>query len=170
MRLAQQAACTEQVLDRQFRAVEQPQACVVTVDAVCFELLQTKHQALTQRTVQAGSGGQPRDRNGLNNGHDVQLQGDGAEHLGQGLGAVDTNALILQRCRQIGEIRAGSSEALRPQTSGVVVLHQQSQWLPGFENQYGVLLVGLQCDAVMQPKPQMHLQQQVEIVVEPVLQ
>src|SRR3546814_270748 len=134
MRLAEQAAGAEQVFHRQFRAVEQPSTRVVTVDAFCFEMLETGHETLTQRAVQTGSRGQACGRYRFQDRNNIQLQGDGAEHLGQRLAAVDANALVLQDCRQISEIRARMGEALRPQASGVVVLHQQAQWLTLFEH------------------------------------
>ena len=131
---------------------------------------QTCRQALTQRAIQAGSRVQARLRNGLHNGDHVQLQGDGAEHFRQRLAAVDANAFILQGVWPFAQVRARRDKALRPQASGIVVLHQQAHRLILLVDQHRVLLVGLKRDAVLQPEPQMNLQQQVEIIIQPMLQ
>ncbi|MCY1462111.1 hypothetical protein D9M71_798510 [compost metagenome] len=68
------------------------------------------------------------------------------------------------------KVRAGLAEALRPEARGVVVLHQQAQWLALLVHQHRVLLVGFQRDAVAQPEPQMDLQQHVQVVLQPMLQ
>ncbi|MND93441.1 hypothetical protein D3C80_856280 [compost metagenome] len=145
-------------------------AGVVAVDAFCFELLDAGHEALAQGGIQLRTRSQARSGDGLHNGDDVELQGDGAEHLGQRLAAGDADAFVLQGRRQVRKVRAGLAEALRPEARGVVVLHQQAQWLALLVHQHRVLLVGFQRDAVAQPEPQMDLQQHVQVVLQPMLQ